>query len=204
MLSTALLIARLLLALVFVVSGVAKLADRDGSRRAMADFGVPASLVSPLGLLLPLSELAVAVALVPAPTAWLGAVGALALLLLFIAGIGANMARGRKPDCRCFGQLHSAPAGWKTLVRNGALAAVAGFVVWQGWQGNVGPSAVAWLPALSGAQLLILAVAYGRVWRWCYKVSRLKSVLCTSDGLATDQTARAFGCHGTARTVPPF
>jgi peroxiredoxin len=158
-LSAALLIARLLLALVFVVSGVAKLADRDGSRRAMADFGVPASLVSPLGLLLPLSELAVAVALVPGTTAWLGAVGALALLLLFIAGIGANMARGRKPDCRCFGQLHSAPAGGKTLVRNGALAAVAGFVVWQGWQGNVGPSAVASLGALSGAQLLILAVA---------------------------------------------
>jgi peroxiredoxin len=150
------MIARLLLALVFVVAGVAKLSDREGSRKAMVDFGVPASLASPLGILLPLSELAVAVALIPVATAWFGAMGALALLLLFIVGIGANLARGRKPDCRCFGQLHSTPVGWKTLARNSALAAVAGFVVWQGWKGNVGPSAVAWLGVLATTQLLIL------------------------------------------------
>jgi peroxiredoxin len=151
-----LIIARLLLALVFVLAGVAKLSDRDGSRKAMVDFGVPAPLASPLGILLQLSELAVAVALIPVATAWLGAMGALALLLLFIVGIGANLARGRKPDCLCFGQLHSTPVGWKTLARNSALAAVAGFVVWQGWKGNVGPSAVAWLGVLSTTQLLIL------------------------------------------------
>ena len=45
----ALLIARLLLALVFVVAGVAKLADRAGSRQAAVDFGVPVSLATPLG-----------------------------------------------------------------------------------------------------------------------------------------------------------
>jgi peroxiredoxin len=77
-------------------------------------------------------------------------------LLLFVVGIGANLARGHKPECHCFGQLHSAPAGWKTLTRNGALAAVAGFVVWQGWSGEVGPSAIAWLGPLSAVQLLIL------------------------------------------------
>ena len=37
----ALLLARLLLASVFMVAGAAKLADREGSRRALADFGVP-------------------------------------------------------------------------------------------------------------------------------------------------------------------
>ena len=37
----ALLVVRLLLAGVFAVSGVAKLADRAGSRQAMTDFGVP-------------------------------------------------------------------------------------------------------------------------------------------------------------------
>jgi hypothetical protein len=146
----------LLLAAVFVVSGLAKLSDREGSQKAMVDFGVPSLLASPLGILLPLSELAVAVALIPVATAWSGALGALALLLLFIVGIGANLARGRKPDCRCFGQLHSTPVGWKTLARNSALAAVAGFVVWQGWKGNVGPSAVAWLGVLSTTHLLIL------------------------------------------------
>jgi thiol-disulfide isomerase/thioredoxin len=83
--------------------------------------------------------------------------GALSLLLLFVAGIGVNLARGRKPDCHCFGQLHSAPAGWSTLARNGALAALAGFVLWAGYDG-VGPSAVSWLGALSAAQLAGLVV----------------------------------------------
>jgi hypothetical protein len=77
------------------------------------------------------------------------------LLLVFVAGIGINLARGRKPDCRCFGQLHSAPAGWSTLLRNGALAAVAGFILLQGREG-AGPSGVSWLGALSTVQLLAL------------------------------------------------
>jgi methylamine dehydrogenase accessory protein MauD len=145
----------LLLALVFVVAGLAKLADRAGSRKAVADFGVPSSLATPLATLLPLAELAVAAALIPAASAWWGALGALALLLLFVAGISINLARGRKPDCHCFGQLHSAPAGWRTLARNGALAAIAGFVLWEGRE-SAGPSAVGWLGALSSAQLAAL------------------------------------------------
>jgi hypothetical protein len=39
---------------------VAKLSDREGSRRAIADFGVSSALAAPLGLVLPLAELAVA------------------------------------------------------------------------------------------------------------------------------------------------
>ena len=148
----ALLLVRLVLAGVFAVSGVAKLADRAGSRQAMTDFGVPQSLAAPFGVLLPLAELTVAITLLPAVTAWWGALGALALLLLFVAGIGANLARGRKPDCRCFGQLHSAPAGWSTLARNAVLAALAAFVVLRGY--GAGPGALSWLGGLSAAGLL--------------------------------------------------
>src|SRR5215217_4685596 len=147
------LLARLLLALVFATAGVAKLSDREGSRQAIVDFGVPSVLAAPLGLLLPLAELAIAATLLPASTAWWGALGALALLSVFVVGISINLARGRKPDCHCFGQLHSAPAGWKTLARNGALAAVVGFVLWEGFDG-AGPNALAWLGALTTAQLL--------------------------------------------------
>ena len=159
----ALLVARWLVAAVFVVAALGKLADRAGSRQAVIDFGVPAVLANPVGILLPLGELAVAIALIPASTAWWGAAGALALLLLFVAGIGMNLARGRKPGCHCFGQLHSALAGWKTLARNAALAAVAGFVVWQGHEG-AGPSAVSWLGTLSAGQLaglIVLLVVLG-------------------------------------------
>ncbi|MCL4488183.1 MAG: DoxX family membrane protein [Chloroflexi bacterium] len=67
-----LLAARLLLALVFAVAGLAKLADRPGSRQALRDFGLPTRLAGPLGVLLPLIELVVAFALLPLVTAWGG------------------------------------------------------------------------------------------------------------------------------------
>lgn len=164
-----LLIARLLLAAIFVTAGLAKLADRQGSRQAVTDFGLPAALAGPLAVLLPLAELGVAVALVPTATAWWGALGALGLMLLFMLGIGVSLARGRQPECHCFGQLHSSPAGWPTLARNGALASVAGMILWEG-RADPGLSAFAWLDSLStgeiimatgGAVILALMVAQG-------------------------------------------
>src|ERR687889_1864409 len=148
----ALLIARLVLAAVFTLAAVAKLSDLKGSRQAIIDFGVPSAIAAPLGLLLPLAELSVAATLLPASTAWWGALGALGLLSVFIVGISINLARGRTPECHCFGQLHSAPAGPKTLARNGVLAVVAGFVLWQGRDG-AGPSAASWIAVLTSAQV---------------------------------------------------
>jgi len=153
----ALLIARLLLTVVFFVAGLAKLADRAGSQQALRDFGVPALLANPLGVLLPLVELAVAVALIPVISAWWGAIGALVLLLLFVVGITVNLIRGRTPDCHCFGQLHSAPVGWPTLLRNLILVAIAGFVVGLG-RVNAGASAVDWLGALTIVQRIELFI----------------------------------------------
>jgi thiol-disulfide isomerase/thioredoxin len=152
--NAALLIARLVLGAVFALAGVAKLADLEGSRKAIIDFGLPSALAPPLGLLLPLAELAVAASLLPASTAWWGALGALALLSVFVVGISVNLARGRTPECHCFGQIHSSPVGWKTLARNGVLAAVAGFILWAGYEGGAGPGALSWLGALSTAQLV--------------------------------------------------
>ncbi|HEV2122444.1 MAG TPA: redoxin family protein [Chloroflexota bacterium] len=154
---TVLLLARLLLAAVFIVAGLTKLADLKGSRQAMRDFGVPTSLATPFGIVLPVTEIVVAIALIPRASAWWGALGALALLLLFVAGIGTNLARGRTPDCHCFGQLHSSPAGWPTLARNGALAVIAAFVVLQGW-GDPGFSAVAWIGNLSTVERAMLVL----------------------------------------------
>ena len=128
----ALIVSRLVLFIVFATAGFAKLSDPTGSRKAIIGFGAPTWLATPLGVLLPLVELTVAAILVPVGSAWLGAVGALSLLLAFIIGISINLARGRTPDCHCFGQLHSAPAGWSTLARNAVLASAAGFLVWQG------------------------------------------------------------------------
>jgi thiol-disulfide isomerase/thioredoxin len=118
------------LAGVFAVAGVAKLADLEGSRSALRAFGVPRSLASPLGTLLPIAELATAGLLV-AGMATAGGLAAFVLLALFCSGIAVSLARGRTPDCHCFGQLHSSPAGPGTLARNAALIALAGFVASQ-------------------------------------------------------------------------
>jgi uncharacterized membrane protein YphA (DoxX/SURF4 family) len=63
--NTALLIARLALAGVFLVAGLSKLADGPGSRQALMDFGVPLPLATPLKILLPLAEFAGAATLIP-------------------------------------------------------------------------------------------------------------------------------------------
>ncbi|MBA2557304.1 MAG: redoxin domain-containing protein [Chloroflexi bacterium] len=200
----ALLVARLVLAAVFTVAGLAKLADLDGSRRAMRDFGVPAQLTTPLGTLLPLAELAVAIALVPRTTAWWGALGALVLLLAFVAGIGTSLARGRAPDCHCFGQLHSAPAGWSTLVRNGALAAVAALLLWQG-RADPGPSVVGWVDDTStaerialGAALLALALVAVEGWALIHLVSQNGRLLLRLDALEEARGLHPQGAVGTA------
>lgn len=148
---TVLLVTRLSLALVFLLAGLTKLADRTGSVRAVQDFGVSGILASPLGVLVPLAEIGVALALIPTVSAWWGAIGALLLLLSFCVGIGVNLARGRTPECHCFGQLHSEPVSRSTLIRNGALAAIASFVVWQGRQG-AGGSAISWIGGLTTAE----------------------------------------------------
>ena len=150
-----LLALRLLLAAVFATAGVAKLLDRDGSRQALEDFGMPARLAPAGGIALPLAELAIAVALLIAPTAQWGAIGAIVLLLLFVAGIGAALARGEAPDCHCFGQVHSEPAGKGTLVRNGVLAALAAVVAVAG----PGPSITGWISDRSAPELVIAAAA---------------------------------------------
>ena len=134
--------------------------------------------------------------------------GALVLLSLFVVGISSNLARGRTPECHCFGQLHSAPAGWKTLARNGVLAAVAGFVLWEGYD-SIGPSAVAWLGVLSTAQLLgllggvlVLALLAGQWWflvhilgqngRLLVRLEALEASLATGGSVAPSENGTAF------------
>jgi peroxiredoxin/uncharacterized membrane protein YphA (DoxX/SURF4 family) len=153
----ALLVGRCLLAGVFLVAGVGKLADLAGSRRAVSEFGVPERLSRAVGVLLPLCELAVAVALIPSGSARFGALGALLLLLAFVIAISLGLASGRRADCHCFGQFHSAPLSWRTLLRNGVLAAVAGLVVLEGWQ-HPGVSATAWVGDLGGPGAAVLGL----------------------------------------------
>ena len=112
------------LSAVFAVAAIAKLCDRAGSSAATRSFGVPPAVAGVVGLVLSILELSIAFLLLPVATRWHAAAAALVLLLAFTVAIVLAMARGEAPECHCFGQLHSAPAGWRTLARNLALAGV--------------------------------------------------------------------------------
>ncbi len=187
-----LVIARLVLAGTFIVSGVAKLADLPGSRKAVASFGVPERWAAPAGVALPIVELVLAVLLLPVATATLGAVGLLALLIAFIIGIGINLSRGNKPDCHCFGQLSREPIGRNTIIRNVVLAAIALFVAASGLAGNPGPSLFAWTEDLAVLQWVLLAlvivealVLAGVVWLLVHLLGQNGRLLVRLDNIET-------------------
>jgi peroxiredoxin len=153
------LVTRLLLAALFLVAGIGKLLGGfANSRKALADFGVPKWLGAPISIALPCAELSTACLLLPAASARIGAISALALLLIFNAAIAANLAVGRTPNCNCFGQLHSAPIGWRTLARNSVLIALAGWVTWQA-QHYPSPSLLRAIQGLNSQEVVVTVVA---------------------------------------------
>jgi thiol-disulfide isomerase/thioredoxin len=169
------LLARLLLAAVLGFAAVTKLADRGSSRLAVAEFGVPSVLVPAVAFALPFVELAIALALVPASSAGVAAIAAFVLLGAFVLAIVVNLARGRRPDCNCFGQAHAKPIGPGLVVRDVVLMGLAAVVIAAGG----GESVAGWWHGLDhagrvgvvlGAAVLIealglwsLFVRYGRL-----------------------------------------
>jgi peroxiredoxin/uncharacterized membrane protein YphA (DoxX/SURF4 family) len=153
-----LLLARILLAVIFAVAGIAKLTDQKGTRRAMAGVGVPDSFVALLAGVLPVIELIVALALLQRETAWLGSLGSLSLLLAFLIGISVNLAGGKTLDYHCFGQLHSEPVSWSLFGRNVLLAVMATFIVGQGRE-HLGLSVLAFLQDLRAGEAVSLVLS---------------------------------------------
>ncbi len=204
-----LLLARLLLAAVFLTAAAAKLRDPAGSRKAVGDFGMPAALASPFAFMLPFAEIAVAVALVPTASAWYGAAGALALMAVFTAAIIVNLLLGRRPDCHCFGELTNSAIGWPTVGRNVVIGAIAAFVAVQGIGGS-GTSAVAWLDGLDVAEgialangLVALAIAGGAFWLLSGLMGQNGRLLLRLDDLETALTHQpAAPSSAPAATLP--
>ena len=158
--NTALLAARLVLAAVFCASGIAKLFGRAGTQATAAAFAVPGPLTGPVALAVPAAELLVAAALIPASSAALAGWAALALLAVFSVVVTISLARGRRPGCHCFGQLTVAPTGWRTLARNGVLAAVAALIATGGWpDGGTSLGAVGATRTATGVAIAALALA---------------------------------------------
>jgi peroxiredoxin len=203
--SIALVTARLVLFAVFVVAGGSKLADQLGTRKALVGFGIPDRLSGPLALALPLAELAIALALVPEASAWPAGIAAVTLLGAFLTAIGINLAHGRRPDCHCFGQIHSAPIGPSTVLLNLTLLAIAACIIAAGALGQPMPSMLAWVTLLQPAQqvalgggllaLLLLAAIAALLWQVLLQQGRLL--------LRLDQMeARLMGDQAFAEPMP--
>ncbi len=95
------LACRLLLATVFVLSGVTKILDLQGFSLALEAYGMfPDLLIFPVALLLPPFEIALAVGLILNKRIALWA--SLGLMLLFIFILAYAMYLGLDIDCGCF------------------------------------------------------------------------------------------------------
>lgn len=125
-------VTRLLLAGILALAALTKLADRGGTRRAVTAFGVPQAVAAFVLTALIAAEFGIAALLIAGPWARAGAVAALVLLAGFAAAVLVNLARGRRPECHCFGRLSSGRIGWPALARNGCFAALAAFVAGDG------------------------------------------------------------------------
>ena len=123
-----LLAGRLLLASILALAGIGKLLDLDGSRSSVERVGLTSRLIRPAAVLVPLFELALAAALVPATSARWAALASAALLAVFSVAIARSLLRRETHDCGCFGALGSSRVGPVSLARNVALAALAGWV----------------------------------------------------------------------------
>jgi len=113
-----LLVARLLLAVLFAVAGLAKLGRRTETESTLAAFGVAPLRRRPIALALPAVELAVAAALLPAASAPYAGVAAVLLLALFSFEVARVLAAGEQVDCNCFGSLGVDRITRWTLARN--------------------------------------------------------------------------------------
>jgi uncharacterized membrane protein YphA (DoxX/SURF4 family) len=158
------LIARVGLAAVFAVAAVGKLSSLERTRESLAGFGVPEGLLVPASIALILAEVAVAILLIPPATAVAAAIGAAAFMLVFSVAIVMAMGRGERPDCNCFGQVHSRPVGWGAVVRNVVIGAVAVAVAAGGPGTSIG-QALSGVDPLAGVAVGVLVVVLiGLTW----------------------------------------
>lgn len=127
-----LLLIRLGLVGVFGIAAFGKLIDREGSAKALREFGIPELLVPAFVFLLPITEFAVAFGLIFVQTSWFAAIAGGTLLAVFTGGMLYQMAKGNAPDCHCFGQIHSEPVSISSVLRNVAFLALAIALIFAG------------------------------------------------------------------------
>ena len=118
------LLLRLVLGVLLLLAGAAKLTDRSAFYQAVADYDVlPGWLERPFAALVPLVEVTLGGLLLAGLGTRAAAALATPLFLSFGVAIAVNVVRGRNFDCHCFGSAQRDRIGWAALVRSMALVA---------------------------------------------------------------------------------
>ncbi|MDP9342043.1 MAG: DoxX family protein [Actinomycetota bacterium] len=116
---------RLLLGLIFLRVGLAKMGNRTAFTRAVQSYRLaPAPLSEWIGRWLPILETALGVLLVLGIEQRLTGWTVTGLLILFGAAVSVNLVRGRAIDCGCSGGTAPKSITWWTVARNGGLTAM--------------------------------------------------------------------------------
>ena len=146
----------LLIALVFAGAAIAKLGAWSELPGVVQNFRVlPRTLVTPVALLLPLLEVAIALSILIKEMRSVAAVSAAVLFTVFGAALAINFFRGRRHiDCGCFRSELKQPISIAVVVRNVFLAVCALLLLPAG--GTAALSPLAWAIAIAGAVTLFL------------------------------------------------
>lgn len=120
----ALLALRLATAVVFLLAGLAKLANLDAFTRAVANYRLlPVRAVRPVARDLPAAEVAAGALLAAGVATRLVALALAAMLLAFAVAVAVNLRRGCRIDCGCFTGPGPREITWATVARNLVMSA---------------------------------------------------------------------------------
>lgn len=108
------IVASVVLGAILALAGGSKLRLGRVWNAQAADLGAPA-WIAPF---VPWVELVVGALLIAQVGRVVVALVAIVILVSFTVLIVANLRRGRRPVCACFGALSSAPLGWSHVARN--------------------------------------------------------------------------------------
>lgn len=118
--------SRFLLGFVFLGASVPKLRAPSLFQEAVANYQlVPEKLAKIVARVLPGLELLVALLLLVGIGIPVVAITIMAMLSAFVGAVGVNLARGRAIDCGCRGGVAPRRIGWKLIVEDLLLVAVA-------------------------------------------------------------------------------
>jgi hypothetical protein len=130
--STVAKVARYIIALVLVVSGIGKVIDPGPMIEILGQTPhFPDWMVIPVVSVLPVVEIALAIALVIRYRENVNLLLCLGLFAGFLTFSIYATLYGLSSDCGCFGALFESRIGWKMVLRNFLFVLMVGFMVYQ-------------------------------------------------------------------------